>query len=128
VFLNSIIPIELRGEGAVSELLPYLYSSFGNETRIDYGTGHETNFLLFLLALFKIRIISTEDIKAVVCKVFRRYIATMRILQQVYVLEPAGSHGVWGLDDYNCLLFVWGAAQVRIALHPSLCIYLTLLL
>ena len=31
-----------------AELCAYLSDSFGNATRIDYGTGHETNFFIFL--------------------------------------------------------------------------------
>ena len=37
---------------AIPELESYLIDSFGHYVRIDYGTGHELNFLGFMLCLF----------------------------------------------------------------------------
>ena len=109
-YLAEILPEEKSG--ALVELLPYICEMFGNSTRIDYGTGHELNFAVFFLIMHKMEIIGGADLKDVVSFAFVRYIRTMRRLQVDYMLEPAGSHGVWGLDDYHCLVFLWGSAQL----------------
>ncbi|KAJ3700466.1 hypothetical protein LUZ61_004171 [Rhynchospora tenuis] len=99
-------------EAAEVELVPYLLDSFGNATRIDYGTGHETNFAAFLYCLACLNLIKEEDYPGVVTRVFITYLDLMRKLQNTYCLEPAGSHGVWGLDDYHFLPFIFGSAQL----------------
>eukprot|EP00920_Eleutheroschizon_duboscqi_P011679 GHVT01028039.1.p1 GENE.GHVT01028039.1~~GHVT01028039.1.p1 ORF type:complete len:498 (+),score=76.25 GHVT01028039.1:494-1987(+) len=108
--LTDLLPVEL-GE-AVVELLPYLLDSFGNRTRIDFGTGHELAFFSFLLCLWKLGAVQQSDVPDLVLRVFNRYLYLMRKLQTTYMLEPAGSRGVWGLDDYHFLPFLWGAAQL----------------
>lgn len=107
---QGILPAELAG--AAVELVPYFLDSFGNPFRIDYGTGHETNFAAWLYCLARLGLLKEEDYHAVVSRVFVKYLDLMRDLQTVYCLEPAGSHGVWGLDDYHFLPFIFGAAQL----------------
>jgi len=93
-------------------LCGYLHDSFGNATRIDYGTGHELHFLCFVLCLFLMEACAKDDLPALVLVVWHRYMVLTRRLQDVYSQEPAGSKGVYGLDDYNHLPFLFGAAQL----------------
>jgi len=103
--LGDILP--KQNHGAIIELLPYFCNSFGNATRIDYGTGHENFFVAFLLCLSQIGVVGVADHEAIVTRVFSKYVSVTRRLQTLYRLEPAGSHGVWGLDDYYFLSFYW---------------------
>lgn len=82
---------------------------------MDYGTGHETSFALFLLCLTLVRFLQpiAEEERDLVLNVFLRYLRLCWKLQDVYRLEPAGSHGVWGLDDYCFLPYIFGSGQLR---------------
>jgi serine/threonine-protein phosphatase 2A activator len=95
------------------ELAAYLETSFGNETRIDYGTGHEAHFCLLMHLLDRVGVFREADYAALALVVFPEYLRTCRRLQTDYRLEPAGSHGVWGLDDYSFLPFLWGSSQLK---------------
>ncbi|KAL8520667.1 hypothetical protein ACS0TY_011275 [Phlomoides rotata] len=109
-FMLMFLPSELRD--AAVELVPYFTDSFGNASRIDYGTGHETNFAAWLYCLARMGVVREEDYPALVSRVFVKYMELMRKLQLTYSLEPAGSHGVWGLDDYHFLPYIFGSSQL----------------
>lgn len=108
--LAKVLPAHLQA--ALVELRVYFMDSFGNQTRIDYGTGHELNFVMFLICLFKLDVLKSQDEPAVGLRVFDLYLNFCRKLQVTYRMEPAGSHGVWSLDDYQFIPFIWGSAQL----------------
>lgn len=99
-------------EGFIKEIKYYLENSFGSKLRLDYGTGHELSFLAFLGGLIYTNTIEWTIISgADVLFLFAKYYDLTRRLILTYSLEPAGSHGVWGLDDHFHLIYIIGAAQ-----------------
>ena len=92
------------------ELEAYLLDSFGNPVRLDYGTGHEASFFMFLIVLMESGKLSACT--NIILVIFKKYVALVRLITNKYTMEPAGSHGVWGLDDYHHLPFLFGAAQL----------------
>ena len=58
VLLNDTLKLD---QGISTELLGYIMDSFGNNTRIDYGTGHELHFIVFLMSLSKLDLLKIED-------------------------------------------------------------------
>ena len=87
----------LRSKNSVSEsdteaLKPYFLDSFGNGTRIDYGTGHELHFIILTMLSWKLAepTVSKEHAQQTVSNVIVEYVEVMRHLQSHYRLEPAG--------------------------------------
>lgn len=57
-------------ERAIPEIEIYLIESFGQYERLDYGTGHELNFVAFLFCMFKVGVFMQEDLKAAINVLF----------------------------------------------------------
>ncbi|RAL67242.1 hypothetical protein DID88_008011 [Monilinia fructigena] len=102
---------------ALDELTSYLLGGFGSAQRLDYGTGHELSFLAFLGCIWKLGGFTKtssnggELERSIVMGVLEPYLRVIRRLILTYTLEPAGSHGVWGLDDHSFLPYIFGSSQ-----------------
>jgi hypothetical protein len=68
-YLKNQLPAEVAA-GAISEVEFYIFDSFGSPYRIDYGTGHEFSFILFLLCLMKLGVFDENDYQGLVHIVF----------------------------------------------------------
>ncbi|KAL9582164.1 MAG: hypothetical protein Q9212_003454 [Teloschistes hypoglaucus] len=97
------------------ELQSYLLGALGSPQRLDYGTGHELSFLAFLACIWKLGGFNTcsaeDEERGIVLGIIEPYLILIRRLIKTYTLEPAGSHGVWGLDDHSFLPYLFGSAQ-----------------
>lgn len=108
---GSLISSIVSNPDACDELEYYLVNSFGSSLRLDYGLGHELSFVAFLGGLLECNVIGNDIKGSEILAVFAKYYDLVRRLIIDYNLEPAGSHGVWGLDDHFHFIYILGAAQ-----------------
>lgn len=101
-----------KDDDFIIEARYYLINAFGSKMRLDYGTGHELSFVAFLGALIQLDILVLDDITGQdLLQIFANYYDVIKRLVLVYNLEPAGSHGVWGLDDHFHFIYILGASE-----------------
>lgn len=95
---------------SIVEIKHYFMNAFGNRDRMDYGTGHELSFVAFLICLDILKV--TEYTIHTMSFIFKQYYNFVKDIIITYNLEPAGSHGVWGLDDNFHFSYIIGSAQM----------------
>ena len=81
--LSSRVSYSIPSSHTISSLT-VMWISFGNASRVDYGTGHETMFVCFLLCLEAIGLLNKSDHRVIVTHVFSKYISIVRMLQIKY--------------------------------------------
>ena len=58
---TTILSPKNMPKNIIIELKTYFLDCFGNQFRLDYGTGHELNFFCVLLILYKSKVYSKKD-------------------------------------------------------------------
>lgn len=109
--LVTLLPPELCQ--AAIELKPILLDGFGNKTRIDYGTGHETTFCQLLFCLAKLGVFTERDRLPLVSQIFAKYLKLMRKIQTTYWYVVIGG--------IHCLLHCHGTVHLCCALTIAVC-------
>ena len=107
-WLHELLPEKYNN--SIIELSYYISNAFGSKERIDYGTGHELSFLAVIICLDMLKIETINGPALLYC--FNSYYDVIQKLILTYKLEPAGSHGVWGLDDHFHFSYILGATQL----------------
>ncbi|KAL0232000.1 hypothetical protein PCE1_002996 [Barthelona sp. PCE] len=102
---------DILTDNQMNDLCPYILTMFGHHARLDFGTGHELHFFVFLKCLFEISFLNQKNFKDVGW-IIMEYFNIVRHIQVYFTLEPAGSMGAWNIDDFNFLPFYFGAAQL----------------
>ncbi|SMN17915.1 similar to Saccharomyces cerevisiae YIL153W RRD1 Peptidyl-prolyl cis/trans-isomerase [Maudiozyma saulgeensis] len=102
--------VENIDNGFVLEMTYYIQNCFGSKTRLDFGTGHELSFVAFIAALDMSDLLPNLT-GYTIMEIFNHYYKLVKKLILTYTLEPAGSHGVWGLDDHFHFIYLLGASQ-----------------
>ncbi|OQS55777.1 protein phosphatase type 2A phosphotyrosyl phosphatase activator [Ecytonucleospora hepatopenaei] len=111
-----------------------LHESFGNKIRMDYGTGHELNFLVYLIEYSILNNNSNTnsnvlnnsntnnsnilnnsfldniiDIEFILDNIWY-YMGIIQTYIHKYNIEPAGAKGFWSLNDFTLLGLVFGSS------------------
>lgn len=106
-YANPAMAIVIEKLGKFTEN-PYLRNSFGNRIRMDFGTGHELNFLCYLYSLTRENSLSINQVAAVL----NDYFKVARFYIQKFNIEAAGSRGCWSIDDYLVLPYLFGSSEM----------------
>lgn len=105
--VNVIEEVEKVTESA------HLRNAFGNKIRMDFGTGHELNFLCFLYECLNDGSDDCNTISSVnqISEILKEYFSIVRLYITKFNVEAAGSRGCWSIDDYLLLPYLFGAAE-----------------
>ncbi|GAA5907459.1 uncharacterized protein JCM6883_001213 [Sporobolomyces salmoneus] len=113
----QLLPSFRHADVLLPELQFHVLRSFGSTSRLDYGTGHELSFLLYLLSLRLSGILTEKDSREVVQRVLGGYWEVRDEGRKKFGLKVAGRRGVWREDEEGRVWFDQGASEKRG--HPS---------